>query len=89
MIEISIKPREGDRRYDIHVGDAGNTFLVSHQGYENAVDAERIARRLFGSPATLSERQVLAGQALVEHEHEPVELVIEYRDGKAYHEMIR
>jgi hypothetical protein len=49
LIEVVIRPREGDRLYEIHVGSAGNhePLLVSHQGYENASDAERIVRRLF------------------------------------------
>lgn len=76
MIEVKIAPRQGDRRYEIHVGDAGDIFLVSHQGYENAADAERIARRLFGPPAAL------VG-------HEPVELTVEFRDGKCNHEALR
>lgn len=74
MIEVVIEPREGDRLYEIHVGDAGDKFLVSHQGYENAADAEQLVRRLWPTPAA-------SGEA--------IDLTVRYRDGKGRHEMLR
>lgn len=62
MISVHVKAR-ADGRYDIWVHDKsvggvfnaegvfnlnGEVLLFSNQGYENALDAERIARRLFG-----------------------------------------
>lgn len=78
-IKIKIEPRKGDGLYEIHVGGEGEKFLVSHQGYENAGDAESLVRRLFGSP----ERPELGDRP------EPVDLTVQNRDGKGKHEMIR
>lgn len=45
-ILIEVKPREDDR-YDIYVGDEGDQFVNSSQGYENPEDAVAIVRRLW------------------------------------------
>lgn len=58
MIEVKIEPREGDRKYEIHVGDPGDNFLVSHQGYERAVDAEGTVRRLWPNVNGVTLRRV-------------------------------
>lgn len=48
MIRVEIKPRQDDL-FDIWViGANGENLLNSSQGYENAADAETIARKLFG-----------------------------------------
>jgi hypothetical protein len=83
-IKVRIEPRGGDGLYEIHVGDAGDTFLVSHQGYENAADAETLVKRLFGKPVWQS-----SGGAEVPPTPEPVDLTVKYRTGKGKHEMIR
>lgn len=41
-----IEPR-ADGRYDMRVGDEGDQFVNSNQGYENAEDCIAIARRLW------------------------------------------
>lgn len=46
MILVDIKPRQ-DNLYDMYVGDEGDHFVNSNQGYENAEDAIAIARRLW------------------------------------------
>lgn len=81
MIKVKIEPRNGDGLYEIHVGDAGDNFLVSHQGYENVEDAERIVRRLF-----VFDNRVL-DPSLPAPEH--VDLSVRYRNGKGKHEMLR
>ena len=76
MIEVKIEPRAGDRLYEIHVGAQGVAFLVSHQGYENADDAEALVRRLWPP---------VSGAGLVE----AVDLTVTYRNGRGKHEMLR
>lgn len=46
MILIEVKPRQ-DNLFDIYVGDEGDHFVNSDQGYENVEDAESIVRRLW------------------------------------------
>lgn len=46
MITISVKPRQ-DNRFDAYVGDEGDHFLNSDQGYENVEDVVAIVRRLW------------------------------------------
>lgn len=46
MITVMIEPR-ADGRYDMRVGDEGDQFVNSNQGYENAEDCIAIARRLW------------------------------------------
>lgn len=82
MIAVHIKPRT-DNRFDIYIYDRAidaELLVFSNQGYENAVAAERIARRLF-LPG------VHTGEAVCKPE--PVELTITYRDGTTRCEMIR
>lgn len=82
MITVSIKPRQDDL-FDIWVtGANGEVLLNSSQGYENARDAELIARKLFGQgnsdvPVDLHRRA------------EPIELTIAYRDGTSFVEQLR
>lgn len=89
-VQIAIEPRAGDRLYEIHVGDAGDKFLVSHQGYENAEEAAHIVERLWGvtgltaDPLESSNVQPRVGPDL-----EHVDLTITYRSGKGVHRMIR
>lgn len=45
-IQVTVKPRQDDL-YDIYVGDEGDHFVNSDQGYANVEDAERVARRLW------------------------------------------
>ena len=91
MIKIKIKPREGDRLYEIHVSDGGNneSLLVSHQGYENAADAEALVRRLFATPRTYTAEEIDNDPWLVNSVPEPVDLTVQLRNGKGKHEMLR
>lgn len=98
VIKVEIKPRNGDYLYEIHVGDAGDKFLVSHQGYANAIDAEALVRRLFGRRGpvltdaildTHSREEIAAMYAEGGGQPEPVELTVVYRDGKSKREMLR
>lgn len=88
-IKVRIEPRKGDGLYEIHVGDAGDNFLVSHQGYENAEDAERLVRRLFATPRTFTAAELQAAPELINAPPEPVDLAVRYRTGKGKHEMLR
>lgn len=77
MIRVEIKPRQDDL-YDIWViAENGGVLLNSSQGYENAADAEAIARKLFG----MSWSDLMSA--------EPVTLRIDYRDGRVSEEQIR
>lgn len=46
MILVDIKARQDDL-YDMHVGDEGDHFVNSNQGYSNVEDCIAIARRLW------------------------------------------
>lgn len=45
-INVTVKPRQDDL-FDIWVGDEGDHFVASSQGYANVEDAERIVRRMW------------------------------------------
>lgn len=84
MIRVEIKPRQDDL-FDIWVIAAnGEVLLNSSQGYENASDAEAIARKLFGRIDF--EASAREGVAMPP---EPVTLRITYRNGKTQTEQIR
>lgn len=86
MIRVEIKPRQDDL-FDIWVGDEGDHFVNSHQGYENVEDAVRIARRLWPpielpdlgevahAPKVDTERAAVTGVVDVPREH--VDAVLE------------
>lgn len=100
MIRVEIKPRQDDL-FDIWVGDEGDHFVNSHQGYENVEDAVRIARRLFAADERVAEAlrfiggygdvgNIVAGIAdILRAEVETVVLRITYRNGKMHTEQIR
>ena len=77
MIRVEIKARQDDL-FDIWViAENGEVLLNSSQGYENATDAEAIARKVFG----MSWSDLMSV--------EPVTLRIEYRDGRVSEGQIR
>ena len=84
MIRVEIKPRQDDL-YDIWVIAAnGEVLLNSVQGYENAADAEAIARKVFGTRMVAN-----AAGTGEEPRSEPVAMRIEYRNGKTHTERLR
>lgn len=100
MIKVAVKPRQDDL-YDIYVGDEGDHFLNSNQGYANVEDAERIVHRLWPGLPTADDAYYtsILGLGYIPREHvtaileslkaEPVVLVVTYRDGKTKTEQIR
>lgn len=96
MIKISVKPRQ-DNLFDIYVGDEGDHFLNSDQGYENVEDAEAIVRRCWPPMPSVDEiresrpeiprRFIETMKALLAPE--PVVLVVTYRNGKTKTEQLR
>lgn len=76
MILVEVKPR-ADERYDIYVGDEGDAFLNSSQGYERAIDAEAIVRLLWPPTPTGN------------HPVVPILLKVTYRDGTTKTEQLR
>ncbi|MDN4521388.1 hypothetical protein QYF68_26720 [Mycolicibacterium austroafricanum] len=77
MIRVEIKARQ-DNLFDIWViAENGEVLLNSSQGYENAADAEAIARKVFG----MSWSDLMSV--------EPITLRITYRNGKSHTEALR
>lgn len=100
MITIKVKPRQDDL-YDIYVGDAGDHFVNSDQGYSNVEDAVAIVHRLWPPAmsveelaAYVSKRSVDIPRKYIEaltalQATEPVALQITYRDGTTKTEQLR
>lgn len=91
MIAVHIKPRS-DGRYDIYVSDRsidGEPLLNSNQGYERAIDAETVVRRLFGSMPRPVADPVGTSIPAIKADSEHVDLTVTYLDGTGRHEMIR
>jgi uncharacterized protein YegP (UPF0339 family) len=84
MIKVEVKPRQ-DNLFDIWVHAAnGELLLHSSQGYDHAIDAENVARLLFGT------RTVAAADGTgTVSSSEPVALRVTYRDGKTKTEQLR
>lgn len=99
-----IDPRH-DGRYDMRVGDEGDQFVNSNQGYENAEDCIAIARRLWPplkaptgigyqndaaeGHVTVPEDSVAAVIRAMQRGLEPVVMRVTYRDGKTHTEQLR
>lgn len=100
MITIKVKPRQDDL-YDIYVGDPGDHFLNSDQGYSNVEDAVAIVHRCFPPAPSVDElaAQAQALKADIPRKYieailmmlaaEPVILLITYRDGTTRTEQLR
>lgn len=84
MIIVSIRPRQDDL-FDIWVtGANGETLLNSSQGYERAIDAEDIARKVFGAVDPVASR--VEGSVVLSP---AIELTVTYRDGTTKTERLR
>lgn len=94
MIRVEIKPRQ-DNLFDIYVGDEGDEFLNSNQGYENVEDAIAIARRLWPPLNTPDDLPGLIGPvfdavcAVITSNAETVVMRVTYRNGKTMTEQLR
>ncbi|MEV5360598.1 hypothetical protein AB0K45_09665 [Micrococcus luteus] len=100
---VEVKPR-GDNRFDIYVGDFGDAYLNSSQGYENVEDAVRIVRKLWPPFAASDQSHVLVEVAVEANpvavprddlmkaltiDWAPVVLRVTYRDGTQKTEQLR
>lgn len=98
MITVKIDPRT-DGRYDMHVGDEGDQFVNSDQGYENPAECIAIARRLWPpvilpdagwfDAADVSPAFLAKVVASVREKTEPVVMRVTYRNGKSHTEQLR
>ena len=102
MIQVNVKPR-ADGRYDFHVGDEGDDFANSSQGYENPADAIEIVRRIWAPLPTLGDvhtitwgtdvrvpaELVAAVTEALTQACEPVVMRVTYRDGQSHTERLR
>lgn len=91
MITVKIAPREDDL-YDMHVGDEGDQFVNSSQGYERVVDAIKIARRLWPPivmPPGRWRRNAHRLLQAIQANTESVVMQVTFRDGKTHTERLR
>ena len=78
MILVDIRPRQDDK-YDMYVGDEGDHFVNSNQGYERAEDCIAIARRLWPKGTGSFGSEVA----------DSIYLRVTYRDGRTWTERLR
>ena len=102
MILVDIRPRQ-DNKYDMHVGDEGDHFVNSDQGYENVEDVIDTARRIWPPLPTLGDvhtitwgtdvrvpaELVAAVTEALTQASEAVVMRVTYRDGKTHTERLR
>lgn len=102
MIRVEIRPRQDDK-YDMYVGDEGDHFANSDQGYENVEDVIEIARRLWpplptfgdihtaawGTEVRVPSELVAGVLEAVTRASEPVVMRVNYRNGKTHTERLR
>lgn len=99
-VVVEVKPR-ADGRYDIYVGDEGDAFLNSSQGYSNVEDAVAIVRKLWPAVPEIAIVNVATdgnsfvtvnGAAFAQAftaEWAPMALRVTYRDGTTHTRKLR